>query len=82
MEYDVEQRVTRRAVAHLKRLHERLAGVLGLEQAALAVLAATDLLQHPVTSGGHETTLPVGTVVRQHLVEAVLQTMPEASAEE
>ncbi|KUJ66028.1 hypothetical protein ACZ90_40895 [Streptomyces albus subsp. albus] len=82
MEYDVEQRVARRAVAHLKRLHERLAVVLDPRQAALTVIATTDLLQHPVTGNNPETMRPVGTVVRQHLMEAILQTMPKASTEE
>ncbi|AXI91259.1 hypothetical protein SAM9427_36440 (plasmid) [Streptomyces sp. ETH9427] len=82
MEYDVEQRVARRAVAHLKLLHERLAVVLDPRQAALAVVAATDLLQHPVTGRDPESMRPIGAVVRQRLVETVLQTMPEASADE
>ncbi len=82
MEYDVEQRVARRAVAHLKLLHERLAFVLDSRQVALAVMAATDLLQHPVTGSDPETMRPIGAAVRQRLVETVLQTMPEASADE
>ncbi|KPC78282.1 hypothetical protein ADL27_48350 [Streptomyces sp. NRRL F-6602] len=82
MEYDIEQRVARRAVAHLKLLHERLAVVLDPRQAALAVMAATDLLQHPVTGSDPETMRPIGAAVRQRLVETVLQTMPEEPADE
>lgn len=73
MEYDVEQRVARRAITHLKRLHERLAPVLDPHQAALAVIAATELLQHPVTGRDHDTMRPIGDVLRPHLLEAALQ---------
>ncbi|MER6530897.1 hypothetical protein [Streptomyces sp. NPDC001508] len=62
MEDDVEQRVTRQVVAHLRRLHERLALVFDRRRAALAVIAATDLLQHPVTGSTPETTRPAGAV--------------------
>ncbi|MFJ7416942.1 hypothetical protein ACIQWZ_40075 [Streptomyces sp. NPDC098077] len=81
MEYDVEQRVARRAIAHLKQMQERLAPVLDQHEVALAVIAATELLQHPVTGRDSGTTQTIGEVVRGELLAAVFQSLPEPSPE-
>ncbi|MGW7603205.1 hypothetical protein [Streptomyces antimycoticus] len=81
MEYDVEQRVVRRAVTHLQRLQACLSPVLDERQVALAVLAATDLLQHPVTGSNRHVNQPVGSVVRQHIGRAIFRS-PEDLPEE
>ncbi|MER5988837.1 hypothetical protein [Streptomyces sp. NPDC001787] len=79
MEYDVEQRVARRAVAHLQQLVACLSPVLDKRQVALAVLAATQLLQHPVTGPGQGTTQPIGSIVRHHLVQAIFHPLDDSS---
>ncbi|MFJ5680237.1 hypothetical protein [Streptomyces sp. NPDC093097] len=52
LEAEVEQRVVHRAARRLRHFYERLAPVVGDREAALAVLAATDLLFHPVYFDG------------------------------
>ncbi|MFF0509142.1 hypothetical protein ACFYUH_36930 [Streptomyces fimicarius] len=81
LEYDVDQRVARRAVVHLKQLQERLAMVLDQHEMSLAIIAATELLQHPVTERSG-TTQPVGEVVREELLAAVFPSLPEPSRTE
>ncbi|MFJ6616213.1 hypothetical protein ACIQOW_01350 [Kitasatospora sp. NPDC091335] len=44
-----EGRLVARAAGHLHRMYDRLAPSIGVRQAALAVLAATALLTHPLT---------------------------------
>lgn len=41
--------IVARGAGHLQRLHQRLAPAIGARHAVLAVLAATDMLVHPVT---------------------------------
>ncbi|GAA1306778.1 hypothetical protein GCM10009647_026600 [Streptomyces sanglieri] len=82
MEYDVEQRVVRRAVAHLQQLKACLSPVLDERQVALAVLAATELLQHPVTGSDRSAkNQPVGSVVRRHLSQAIFGTEDDPAEE-
>ncbi|PNE37312.1 hypothetical protein AOB60_23510 [Streptomyces noursei] len=52
LEAEVDQRVVHRAARRLRHFYERLAPVVGDREAALAVLAATDLLFHPVYFDG------------------------------
>lgn len=73
MDYDVEQRIVRRAVTQLQRMQACLSPVLDERQATLAVLAATELLQHPVTGSDPSVNQPVGSVIREHLARAVLR---------
>ncbi|MFJ1753817.1 hypothetical protein [Kitasatospora sp. NPDC088134] len=47
--------IVARGARHLYRLHERLAPTIGARQAALAVLAATAMLVHPLTAPGAST---------------------------
>ncbi|KAF5990801.1 hypothetical protein [Streptomyces sp. WAC00263] len=51
-EWHFEGKILARGAAHLHRLYERLAPVIGAREAALAVLGATAMLVHPVTLGG------------------------------
>lgn len=82
IEYDVEQRVVRRAVAHLQQLRACSSPVLDARQVALAVLAATELLQHPVTGSDRSTkNQPVGSVVRRHLSRAIFDTEDDPAEE-
>ncbi|MCX4441881.1 hypothetical protein OG998_13675 [Streptomyces albidoflavus] len=59
LEWHYEGKILARGAAHLLRLYERLAPVLGVREAVLTVFAATPMLTHPVTIDG--TTLNSGT---------------------
>ncbi|MGW3110751.1 hypothetical protein [Streptomyces sp. NPDC001091] len=51
-EWHFEGKILARDATKLNRLYERLAPALGAKDAALAVLGATGMLVHPVTSNG------------------------------
>ncbi|WP_159041262.1 hypothetical protein [Streptomyces sp. WM4235] len=51
-DWHFEGKIIARDAARLHRLHLRLAPALGVKEAALAVLAATGMLVHPVTRDG------------------------------
>ncbi|QES22344.1 hypothetical protein DEJ46_27275 [Streptomyces venezuelae] len=51
-EWHYEGKILARGAGQLLRLHERLAPVIGVREAVLAVLAATPMLVHPVTIDG------------------------------
>lgn len=53
-----EGKILARGAGQLHRLHERLAPVIGVKEAALAAIGATAMLVHPVTIDG--ITLPSG----------------------
>ncbi|MFE9099051.1 hypothetical protein [Streptomyces sp. NPDC007264] len=55
-EWHFEGKILARGAAQLHRLYERLAPTIGTRQAALAVLAATAMLVHPVTINGKSLT--------------------------
>ncbi|GAA3395915.1 hypothetical protein GCM10017752_47620 [Streptomyces roseoviridis] len=51
-EWHYEGKILARGAGQLLRLHERLAPVIGVREAVLAVFAATPMLVHPVTIDG------------------------------
>ncbi|MFJ5829708.1 hypothetical protein [Streptomyces sp. NPDC093089] len=64
-EWHYEGRILARGAAQLLRFHERLAPVIGVREAALAVFAATAMLTHPVTIDG--ATFPSGSWILDRL---------------
>ncbi|WMX48178.1 hypothetical protein RGF97_29955 [Streptomyces roseicoloratus] len=64
-EWPFEGKILARGTVQLLRLYERLAPVIGVREAVLAVLAATPMLVHPVTIDG--TTLNGGTWILDRL---------------
>lgn len=64
-EWHYEGKILARGAGQLQRLHERLAPVIGVKEAALAVLGATAMLVHPVTIDG--TTLTSGAWILDQL---------------
>ncbi|GAB1337231.1 hypothetical protein ACE1SV_38210 [Streptomyces sp. E-15] len=70
-DWHVDSQVLARGAARLRRLHDRLVPTLGARQAALAVFAATPLLDRPVVTNGES--MPCGSWIAAHLVEELLE---------
>lgn len=78
-EWHYEGKILARGAAQLLRLYERLAPVLGVQEAVLAVFAATPMLVHPVTIDG--TTLNSGTWILDRLCTLFLAPSAEETGD-
>ncbi|WP_406396505.1 hypothetical protein [Streptomyces sp. NBC_00887] len=74
--WNFDGKVIARAAAKLHSLYGRLAPVIGEREAALSVLAATELLLHPVTADGEAQVS--GEAIRDVLDAALYAPAPEA----
>lgn len=78
-EWQFEGRVLARGAAQLLLLYTRLVPALGSRQAALAVMASTALLNHPVTLSGQSVTSGEWLL---HLIRALILQNSEEDSEE
>ncbi|MGW7492736.1 hypothetical protein ACWGKA_00210 [Streptomyces luteogriseus] len=69
-DWHVDSHLIGRGAARLRRLFDRLAPAIGARQAALAVLAATPLLDRPIVTNGESA--PCGPWIMNHLTDGLL----------